>query len=129
MDIDSIALFDKHLMSNFSQLKLKYEARAHEIFKDLKCDKEFSEPMSGDNNVDMNAYVDFYRAGKFDKYDLSEVSAEMPSVDAVLDFVSGLRQTRTEVTAPTDQRTTHSEAELEQEFKKLSLKDEDMIED
>lgn len=68
----------------------------------------------------MQDYADCYRSTKFDKYDLSDVDASGSSltsqdnVQGVLDFISGLRQTREEVAKSVNQRMVHSEEEVVQ---------------
>eukprot|EP00354_Favella_ehrenbergii_P002217 CAMPEP_0170450914 /NCGR_PEP_ID=MMETSP0123-20130129/304_1 /TAXON_ID=182087 /ORGANISM="Favella ehrenbergii, Strain Fehren 1" /LENGTH=56 /DNA_ID=CAMNT_0010712379 /DNA_START=118 /DNA_END=288 /DNA_ORIENTATION=+ len=56
----------------------------------------------------MNDYVDCYRSNKYDVYDLSDADAsgsQLASPDAVqgvLDFISGLKQTRADVKKTVD---------------------------
>ena len=59
----------------------------------------------------MQMYFECYKANKFDKYDMSEVG-DMPTASQVLDFISGLRQTREEMKMSPESRMTHSEAEV-----------------
>ncbi len=75
----------------------------------------------------MQMYFECYRANKFEKYDMSE-NEEMPTASQVLDFISGLRQTREEIKMTSESRMTHSEAEVRDSIEALAQKfDEVMI--
>ena len=66
----------------------------------------------------MHDYVDCYRSNKYDIYDLSDVDAsgaglmDPTAVQGVLDFISGLKQTRADVKKTVDQQMVHSEKEV-----------------
>ena len=66
----------------------------------------------------MQDYADCYRSTKYDKYDLSDVDGtgsgltSSENIDSVLDFISGLKQTRQDMKKTTDQKMVHSEEEV-----------------
>jgi hypothetical protein len=75
------------------------------VFRHLNSDSELKP-------VDQATYFECFRANKFDKYNLQLESGDMPSTQDVLDFVTGLRQTREEAKLKPEQRMTHQESEI-----------------
>ena len=66
----------------------------------------------------MKDYVECYQSNRYDVYNLSEVDgtgSEFSSpgaIQGVLDFISGLKQTRAEVQQSVDERMADSEQEV-----------------
>lgn len=86
----------------------RYEARCAEVFKDLRTGRERENPDQQPGPVSMHDYADCYRSNKYDVYDLSDVDAtganlsNASAVQGVLDFISGLKQTRADVKKTVD---------------------------
>ena len=73
-------------MDNLQSL---YNARCEHVFRNIGSDREIMP-------VDESSYIECFRANKFDKYDCSE-EYPMPTAEEVIDFVTGLRQTRAQL--------------------------------
>ena len=90
---------------NSQQLRQQYDSRCEQVFRNINSDSELKP-------IDQETYFECFRANKFDKYDLKSESGDMPSAQDVLDFITGLRQTREEVKRKPEERMTHQESEI-----------------